>query len=417
MDVCAIIQASDNLLDELGLSKVGDRLSLKGFCTKEVERVNDKETEHSREQKRSYLEAFFLRKKVKKSSLQNSTTLHGKGDKIQVKTKKIQIGWKHFSEKENKFTLVPLAKGGGSRMVDLPLSSNRLGIMKVSKELFFPNGESFFGNMEDMGFDLANFKDEAIHSSIRSSKGTLPFTLQNYIHTYKAKTVRIYLRSQKSSTSDNSCVDDNSASDLPPMLHATQNSSLIGSTDDRRAIVAEQNKAYEASLKIDRAKDQSREDALKEKLKQEMKREEFRRARLARVPEEPTVTDNSVAVRVRHPPAGLQSRRFLHPCCMSSIYDWAGSLSTEPEDFKLFDPNGILLHPSSVLADPVTLTMVPSDDGTPCLSLSDEEVEFKGFGKPKPHDSTTDTVLDLVFEELDENPEKPKDMTDTDTKG
>lgn len=48
------------------------------------------------------------------------------------------------------------------------------------------------------------------------------------------------------------------------MLDSAQNSSLIGSTDDRRAIVAEQNKAFEASLKIDRAKDQSREDALKE---------------------------------------------------------------------------------------------------------------------------------------------------------
>lgn len=144
MDVSAIIQASDNLLEELGLSKVGDRLSLKGFCTKKVERVNDKETEHSREQKRSYLEAFFLRKKVKKSPLQNSTPMHGEGGKIQMKTKKIQIGRKHFSEKENKFILVPLAKGGGSRMVDSPLSSNRLDIMKVAKELFFPNGESLW---------------------------------------------------------------------------------------------------------------------------------------------------------------------------------------------------------------------------------------------------------------------------------
>ena len=65
MDISAIIIASDNLLEDLGLSKVGDRLSLRGFCTKEVERVHEKEAEHTREQKRSYLEAFFLRKKVK----------------------------------------------------------------------------------------------------------------------------------------------------------------------------------------------------------------------------------------------------------------------------------------------------------------------------------------------------------------
>ena len=118
------------------------------------------------------------------------------------------------------------------------------------------------------------------------------------------------------------------------MLDSTQNSSLIGSTDERRDIMAEQNKAYEDSLKMDRAKNQSR-DTLKEKLKQEVQREEVRRARLARVPEEPTVTYNAVPVRVRHPTVGLQSRYFLHPCYMSLVYDWAGSLSTEPEDFKL----------------------------------------------------------------------------------
>ena len=55
---------------------------------------------------------------------------------------RIQIGWKHFSEKEHKFVLVPLAKGGGSRMIDMPLSSNRWDVMIAAKELFFPDGES-----------------------------------------------------------------------------------------------------------------------------------------------------------------------------------------------------------------------------------------------------------------------------------
>ena len=402
MDISAIIIASDNLLEDLGLSKVGDRLSLRGFCTKEVERVHEKEAEHTREQKRSYLEAFFLRKKVKKPPLQSSSP---SDISEKSKSKKIQIGWKHFSEKEHKFVLVPLAKGGGSRMIDMPLSSNRWDVMKAAKELFFPDGESLYGNMEDMEFDLANFKDEAIHSSIRTQKGTLPFTLQSYIHTHKAKTVRIYIRSKvvemTTDATENGC-DDNS-------------SSLIGCTEERRSILTEQNQAYEESLKIDRAKKQTREDALKEKLNNEVQKEEVRKARLARVPPEPSDTVNAVAVRVRHQIAGLQTRFFLRPCHMSSVYDWAGSLATEPEDFKLCDPSGVVQHPSSVLADPVTLNMVPSDDGTPCLSLSDDEVEFKGFGKP--HDSTSDTVPDLACHELDENPHEPQDIPDTDTTG
>ena len=254
MDISAIIIASDNLLEDLGLSKVGDRLSLRGFCTKEVERVHEKEAEHTREQKRSYLEAFFLRKKVKKPPLQSSSP---SDISEKSKSKKIQIGWKHFSEKEHKFVLVPLAKGGGSRMIDMPLSSNRWDVMKAAKELFFPDGESLYGNMEDMEFDLANFKDEAIHSSIRTQKGKVPFTLQSYIHTHKAKTVRIYIRSKvmemTTDATENGC-DDNS-------------SSLIGCTEEKRSILTEQNQAYEESLKIDRAKKQTREDARKEKLK------------------------------------------------------------------------------------------------------------------------------------------------------
>lgn len=192
-------------------------------------------------------------------------------------------------------------------------------------------------------------------------------------------------------------------------------SSLIGCTEERRSILTEQNQAYEESLKIDRAKKQTREDALKEKLNNEVQKEEVRKARLARVPPEPSDTVNAVAVRVRHQIAGLQTRFFLRPCHMSLVYDWAGSLATEPEDFKLCDPSGVVQHPSSVLADPVTLNMVPSDDGTPCLSLSDDEVEFKGFGKP--HDSTSDTVPDLACHELDENPHEPQDIPDTDTTG
>ena len=97
-------------------------------------------------------------------------------------------------------------------MIDLPLSSNRWDVMKAAKELFFPDGESLYGNMEDMEFDLANFKDEAIHSSIRTQKEKVPFTLQSYIHTHKAKTVRIYLRSKvmemTTDATENGC-DDN----------------------------------------------------------------------------------------------------------------------------------------------------------------------------------------------------------------
>ena len=82
---------------------------------------------------------------------------------------------------------------------------------------------------------------------------------------------------------------------------------------------------------------------------------------------------------------------------MSSVYDWAGSLSIEPEHFTLNDPLGIMLPPSSELHDRCTLTMIESQEGTPSLLASDDEIDFFGFGQ------TVDTSdLSGWFTEYDE---------------
>lgn len=411
MDISAIIHAPDSLLEDMGLCKVGDMLSLKGFCTREVEKDNSKEEEQKKEQKRCLLEAFFNRKKVKKSKLQSTSRIPvAEKGALSVKSRKIQLGWKHFSEKQEKFILVPLAKGGGSRTVDMPLSSNRVDLMRASRELFFPNEESMFGNAEEMELDIANFKDEPIHVTINSGNGVLPFNLRNYIEMYKSKTVRIYLRSKLKRTTES---DDITLDDLPSMLDPSPESSLIGSSEDRRAILEDQNRKYEESLRIDEVKKQRREDALKEKLKEEEQKEQTRKARLARVPPEPGIDDDVVTVRVRHKTVGLQTRKFLNPCLVSSVYDWAGSFTPDPKDFTLCDPDGVVLQPNSVLADRNTLTMVPSKDGTPSLSLSDDEIQFKGFGKA--HDRSTDTVPDLFVHEPDGDLDEPlQGVTDAD---
>ena len=61
---------------------------------------------------------------------------------------------------------------------------------------------------------------------------------------------------------------------------------------------------------------------------------------------------------------------------MNSVYDWAGSLSIEPEHFTLNDPLGIMLPPSSELHDRCTLTMIESQEGTLSLLASDDEIDF-----------------------------------------
>ena len=148
---------------------------------------------------------------------------------------------------------------------------------------------------------------------------------------------------------------------------------LIGSTEERKALRQEQDKAYQESLNADRQKKIHQENEAAEV----ERRMTIQRARSARVPPEPD--DNFVTVKVRHLSMGVCSRRFPSGAKMSAVYDWAGSLSPHTENFTLCDPFGVCLPPSSELSDRCTISMITSSE-TPPMSDSDTEVQFKGFG-------------------------------------
>ncbi len=60
MDVSAILNADDDFLNQMGLTKAGDRLSVRGFCSSISQ--SDKE-EDGKIKKRRLLEAFLTKKK------------------------------------------------------------------------------------------------------------------------------------------------------------------------------------------------------------------------------------------------------------------------------------------------------------------------------------------------------------------
>ena len=107
MDISAVVHASDDLLRQLGLEQAGDRLSLKAFCARECETSNKSEEDKEfKEKKRTLLESF-LRKKGKKPK--SAVNLSSK--KSVEKTRKIELGWKHFKSRAQGFVLVPLEEG------------------------------------------------------------------------------------------------------------------------------------------------------------------------------------------------------------------------------------------------------------------------------------------------------------------
>lgn len=170
-----------------------------------------------------------------------------------------------------------MAKGGGTRTISTPTTSNRIDLIQEGKELFFPKGESLFGRVEDMSFSLGNFKYEEVGLTIETGSREVAFNLRNYIETYKAKTVRLYLRSKRNNTDceplyaddacDSACDSDD---DLIPMWEPTE-LALLGSSSERAALKQSQDEEYQDSRSKDNTKRQSREDAL-EKEMQSLKR-------------------------------------------------------------------------------------------------------------------------------------------------
>ncbi len=180
---------------------------------------------------------------VKKLALETSS----QGRKDNIKTKKIQMGWKHFKDRDDKYVLVPLSKGGGSRFATVPQTMGKFELMKLCKETFFPNGLSPYGKEVDMLMDLTNFKDEKIERTIILNEVELPFNVANYMEAYKIKTVRLYLRTKKIFSLEEESEEEN---DLPAYLQVEEGtgvserqsgtSLLIGTSEEQNKILEQQ---------------------------------------------------------------------------------------------------------------------------------------------------------------------------------
>ena len=379
MDALAITNASDELLKEMGLSKAGDRLSLKGFCAHD-KGESSSQLEGSKNRKRALLEAFLSRKKEsKKPSSKSKSRYSSIKEPQKQKMKKVQLGWKHFKEQEQSYTFVPLIKGGGSRVVEMAVSSTRMDIFNTCKDLFFPGGNSIFGNEDNMIFSLTNFKGEKVGDSIRVGREDKPFNLCNYMEVHKIKTIRLYLQSRKIDDSDDDSYDG-ASHNLPSEFDLNQDSLLIGSTMERQNLVNEQDKEFQESLKADQRKAIS----LETEDEDTKRKERIQNARADRVLPEPD--EEYVTVKVRHVTMGLQSRKFPKTARMAALYDWVGSLSSDPENFTI-SHLGVVQKPSQELSDRCTYLMVEAEHGTPGLLESDDEVQFLGFGSVNASDN------------------------------
>jgi hypothetical protein len=112
MDICAVANASDKVLEELGLTKAGDRLNLVAYC-KSLDincSGNITSNEESNKKRRVLLDAFLSRKKSTKTSrnkpANREVSLQQDKQMNKIKTKKVILGWKHFRDEDNAYIVV-----------------------------------------------------------------------------------------------------------------------------------------------------------------------------------------------------------------------------------------------------------------------------------------------------------------------
>lgn len=111
MDVEAILYATDESLQDLGLTVRGDILAVKAFCQHQT-KVHQNVDDDYEERKRKLVEELKKgREKVKSRKTETATTSNSnhstsEPQKRVKKKRKITFGWTHYSSEEKRFITV-----------------------------------------------------------------------------------------------------------------------------------------------------------------------------------------------------------------------------------------------------------------------------------------------------------------------
>ena len=127
MNFAAVNECTDSRLEELGLVW-GDISTLRAFCRQKVcVPQND-----AREQRKLELIGELQKGKKRKRWFWKTKP---KSSQPSKKKRKIQLGWLH-RQPGKEFITVRLAKGGGTRKHEFPVTANSSEIISTAKDIF-----------------------------------------------------------------------------------------------------------------------------------------------------------------------------------------------------------------------------------------------------------------------------------------
>ena len=184
---------SDKDLDVMGIKTIGDRVKLRAFCKGEE---NVSKEDKRADLKRKLAEILQTSESGRLSQAPAKKTVKPKA-KPSTGTKKptlrFEARWKHFV-KGFGYKPKKSEQGGGVRTLDFPRYARANECLAEMKKLFFPNGQSHVGSVEDMEFRMADFKCEEIYFSD-------DFSPESYKKRYGLHTPQLFLLSRDTSES------------------------------------------------------------------------------------------------------------------------------------------------------------------------------------------------------------------------
>lgn len=197
------VMTDDQLKDFIPI--YGDRLALKFFLNKHVNKTTDIDSGRSK-RKESVLDR--LRKKLKldgravstdddKDSLENN--LQTSTVKVVSKLNENTNAWKDSRiirlglisvKKKGCGKQVKLKEGGGIRNMNVKKSTSILDLKEMAKDLFFQNGVSKIGSLSEFDFSIIDFQENTVLDNC---------TVEDMYNSAKLTTLRCYLRATSKS--------------------------------------------------------------------------------------------------------------------------------------------------------------------------------------------------------------------------
>lgn len=179
----------------------GDRVAALAFarkCSNDTESLNRKETVLER------LKRKLENRKEKKcqSEFSSKSRLLGNTN-AKKEMRRIELGWMDYDAKLGDFRQVRCQNGGGTRSLNIPKSATQEDVIEVGKSLFFPDGKSKKGPVDNFNLVLKDFQAGDIKEK----------TIEDMYTGYKLKMLRVYLCSKAKNVN---CFPDSS----PPPIES-----------------------------------------------------------------------------------------------------------------------------------------------------------------------------------------------------